>query len=195
MWSGPVELGAMRQRMVTAGCSRRSTDADDAVARRTSRRDDLDLIAWQVSEHGGADGRASGDAAGAWVGLGRPDDPEGRLSGTIVDDHGRAELDPVDRRTLLDDVHVAQELFEGLDASFGERLLSPGFLVLRVLAEVAKLACGLDAGHDGRPGDRRELLVLGLHSRQATGRDPRGRAECLRAASVFRRIARGARPP
>ncbi len=62
---------------------------------------------------------------------------------------------------FLDDLDVPEELLEGLDAALGERLLAPRLLVLRVLAQVAELAGGLDAGHDGRPRDRRQLLVLG----------------------------------
>ena len=78
---------------------------------------------------------------------------------------------------------LPEQLLEGLDPALGERLLASSLLVLRVLAQVAQLACGLDAGHDGRSGDGRQLEMLRLHGGQAAGRHPRRRAWCVRTAT------------
>src|SRR3990172_8817041 len=138
MWSGPVGLGAMRQRMVTPPLSVKSANRDDPAA-ETPRRS----------------------------GLVRAHPRVRRRDAVVLDDDGGAEPDAALVGAPLDDIDVAQELLDGLDASLQEGLLAARLLVLRVLLEVAQLAGGLDAGHDSRPRHGRQLTELGAECGEA----------------------------
>src|SRR3990172_9525656 len=69
MWSGPVGLGAMRQRMVTPPLSVKSANRDDPVAETPRRSDDLELVALGLAQERGADGRADRHLPADGIGL------------------------------------------------------------------------------------------------------------------------------
>src|SRR3990172_2340001 len=193
MWSGPVGLGAMRQRMVTPPLSVKSANRDDPVAETPRRSDDLELVALGLAQERGADGRADRHLPADGIGLVRAHHRVRRLDAVVLDDDGGAEPDAALVRAPLDDLDVAQELLDGLDPTLQEGLLAARLLVLRVLLEVAQLAGGLDASHDSRPRHGRQLTELGAECGEAGFGEASRRPDGVPALRRRRAVGGGAR--
>src|SRR3954470_21259221 len=138
----------------------RSADADDLVREVAGRHLHDDLLALLLAQQRATDGALVRDPALGRLGLGGPDDREGRLAVGTLDVDRRADLDMVGRVMLVDDRGVLDQRFERLDAALDEGLLVLGVLVLGVLREVAVLLRIVDPLGDLGPLHGRHLVEL-----------------------------------
>src|SRR6195952_3046217 len=143
--------------------SRRNGDVDDLELEHAGRHAHLDRLALLLAHQRAADGGLVGEPARGRVGLGRADDPVGRvaLAVDVLDRDLEADADGADVRVgRIDDARGAQALLELRDLLLEQHLLVLRVVELRVLGDVAEFAGNANAVGDFATLVGRQLLQL-----------------------------------